>query len=454
MHDTGLSPGGEPVQPQVGDQAGRGVRDAASPGRVSRGLPAVPLNHQLAVAPVDRPRAARQPSGITAREADIAIVSCAMTQFGRLPDKTILDLALEACTQALAQAELNPEEIDAFYLGTFASAVLGGQNFPAAVIAARLGIKGVPAVAVESACASGSVALGQAINLIRAGDAQVVLVAGAEKMTAHDTPVVTDTLARANDTGSVGFRAGLTFPGFFALLAQAYVAEYRVEADDLAEVSVKNRRHGAQNPLAQFHSEVSREEVLASRAIAEPLHLFECSPISDGGAAVLVSTLDWAREHVGVPIQILACEQACGPAAAEDMPSFVSLPAAVEASRRAFARAGVEANDVDVAEVHDCFSIAEWIALEDIGFVERGGAAKATTGGETSLGARIPINPSGGLISKGHPIGATGLAQIIEIVNQLHAEAHNQVDGAEVGLTHNVGGTGGMASVTILGLPR
>lgn len=377
-----------------------------------------------------------------------------MTRFGRLPDKTILDLTLEACTQALAQMELRPQEIDAFYLGTFASAALGGQNFPAAVAAARLELDAVPAVAVEGACASGSLALRQAINLIQAREAEVVLVAGAEKMTDHDTPVVTDALARANDTGSVGFRAGLTFPGFFALLAQAYVAEYGVDADDLAEVSVKNRRHGARNPRAQFQSEVSRDQVLASRAIAEPLHLFECSPISDGAAAAVVSTLEWAREHVEVPIQILACEQTSGPTAAEDMSSFVSLPAAVEASRRAFARSGLEAHDVDVAEVHDCFSIAEWIALEDVGFVERGGAATATKQGETSLGARIPVNPSGGLISKGHPVGATGLAQIIEIVNQLHEQAENQVEGAEIGLTHNVGGTGGMASVTILGLPR
>lgn len=391
---------------------------------------------------------------ISAGEADIAIVSCAMTPFGRLADKTILDLALDASRQALAGAELNPGEIDAFYLGTFASAMLGGQNFPAAVIAARLGIHGVPAVAVESACASGSVALRQAINLIRSGDAQVVLVAGAEKMTAHDTPIVTDALARANDTASNGFRAGLTFPGFFALLAQAYVAEYGVNADDLADVSVKNRRHGARNPLAQFQFEVTREQVLSSRSIAEPLHLFECSPISDGAAAVVISTAEWARDHADLPIDVLACEQACGPAAAEDLGSFVSLPAAVEASRRAFRRAGLDPGDVDVAEVHDCFTVAEWIALEDLGFVERGGAPAATSGGETTLGGRIPINPSGGLISKGHPIGATGLAQIIEIVGQLHDAAENQVNGAEVGLTHNVGGTGGVASVTILGLPR
>lgn len=391
---------------------------------------------------------------MTTSEVEIAIVSCGMTQFGRLPDKTVIDLTVEACTEALTNGGVGSDAIDAFYLGTFASAVLGGQNFPAAVAAARLGIAGVPTVAVESACASGSLALRQAINLIRAGDGQVVLVAGAEKMTAYDTPIVTDVLARANDTASTGFRAGLTFPGFFALLANGYVAEYGADANDLADVSVKNRRHGVHNPLAQFRSEVTRQQVLSSRSIAEPLHLFECSAISDGGAAVIVSTLEWAREHVDVPIQIVACEQACGAVAAEDLHSFVSLPAAVEASQRAFARSGVQPGDIDVVEVHDCFSIAEWVALEDLGFVERGDASRATSAGETAIGARIPVNPSGGLISKGHPIGATGLAQVIEIVHQLRDEAHNQVEGAELGLTHNVGGTGGMASVNILALPR
>jgi acetyl-CoA C-acetyltransferase len=275
-------------------------------------------------------------------------------------------------------------------------------------------------------------------------------VAGAEKMTSRDTPIVTDALARANDTSSGGFRAGLTFPGFFALLAQAYLYEYSAERDALADVSVKNRANGARNRHAQFQAEVTRDQVLESRPIADPLRLFDCSPISDGGAALVVSTVEWARAHVDAPIEVLACEQASGPTAAESLESYVSLPAAVDAAARAFDAAGVRPADVDVAEVHDCFSIAEWVALEDVGFVERGEAPEATSRRETSLGGRIPINPSGGLLSKGHPIGATGVAQLIEIVRQLRGEADNQVEGPELGLTHNVGGTGGLASVTIL----
>lgn len=380
----------------------------------------------------------------------VAITSYGITSFGRAEGRTIVDLALDASREALNGADVAPSDIDAFYLGTFASAVLGGQNFPAAVIGARLGLEQVDMASVESACASGSVALRQAINLIRTGDADVALVTGAEKMTAHDTPIITEALARANDTGSGGFRAGLTFPGFFALLAQAYVHEYGVDADDLADVSVKNRRHGARNPRAQFQAEVTREQVLASRAIADPLRLFECSPISDGAAALVVSSLDWAREHARVPVEILACEQASGPTAAEDLDTFTTFPAATDAAERAFARAGVTPDDVDVAEVHDCFTIAEWLALEDLGFAERGGAPAATSGGETGLEGRIPVNPSGGLLSKGHPIGATGIGQIIELVRQLRDESDNQVDGAELALAHNIGGTGGLASVTLL----
>jgi acetyl-CoA C-acetyltransferase len=384
----------------------------------------------------------------------IAIAGYGITAFGRAAGSTIIDLALDASRQAMGAAGARPEEIDGFYFGTFASAVLAGQNFPAAVIAAQLGLEGVPLAAVESACASGSVAMRQAMNLIAAGDADVALVTGAEKMTAHDTPTVTDALARANATASGSFRAGLTFPGFFALIARAYVDEYGANVDDLADVSVKNRRHGARNEHAQFHAEVTREQVLASRMIADPLHLFDCSPISDGAASLIVASLEWARERTQQPIEILACEQASGATAAEDLRSFTTFPAAAKAASRAFARAGVSPADVDVAEVHDCFSIAEWVALEDLGLVERGCAPAATSSGKTSLGGRIPVNPSGGLLSKGHPIGATGIGQMIEIVRQLRGNADNQVGGAELGLAHNIGGTGGLASVSLFATPR
>jgi acetyl-CoA C-acetyltransferase len=381
----------------------------------------------------------------------VAIAGCSLTPFGRADGSSIVDLAAHAAEGALQASKASPGDVDAIYLSTFASAVLGGQNFPAAVLASRIGATPIPAIAVEGACASGSVALKQAINLIRSGGAEAVLVVGAEKMTHRDTSAVTAALAQGTDVTSGGFRAGLTFPGFFALLASAYLRRYDIQRADLASVAVKNRRHGARNPLAHFQSLVTAEEVLASRPIAEPLNLLDCSPISDGAAAIVVATLEWARAHVAVPVEVLACEQSSGPASAEEIDDFTSLSAAREAARRAFQEAGVAPSDIDVAEVHDCFSIAEAIALEDVGLFERGTALAATGEGETSFGGRVLVNPSGGLLSKGHPIGATGVAQIIEIAQQLRGVAHTQAPDPELGLTHNVGGTGGLGSVTILG---
>jgi acetyl-CoA C-acetyltransferase len=381
----------------------------------------------------------------------VVVAGYGMTDFGKAEGRTIIDLAAEAASGALESSGLAGADVDVVFVGTFASAVLGGQNFASAVLASRLGLEGVAAYTVEAACASGSAALRQAINTVRLGDARVALVVGAEKMTGNDTAVVTSALSCAADTQTDSHRAGLTFPGFFALMASAYLAEHRIDGRLLAEVSVKNRRAGARNPHAHFQAEVTLEQVLASRMIAEPLRLFDCSPISDGAAAVVIADPDVVHGHVAMPVEVLACEQATGPTSPEHFKSFLSLPAAVEAARRAFERSGLAADDIDVAEVHDCFSIAEWIAIEDLGFVPRGGAPAATVDGETSVGGRIPINPSGGLLSKGHPVGATGIGQVVEIVRQLRGEADNQVDEVEFGLSHNVGGTGGLASVTILG---
>jgi acetyl-CoA C-acetyltransferase len=373
-----------------------------------------------------------------------------MSSFGRTPERTVIGLAEEAAHRALIHASAAPREIEALYLGTFAAASLGGQGFAASVLAARLGTVPAPAISVEGACASGTVALKQACNAIAAGELDVALVVGAEAMTARPTSLVTEVLARANDTAADSFKAGLTFPGFFGLVACSYLQVYGVDREALAGVAVKNRRHGASNPHAQFHHAVSHEEVLASKLIADPLRLLDCSAISDGAAALVVASPEWALSRTPRPIEVLACEHASGACAVEELKTLTSLPAAVSAAERAYRRAGVAPGDIDVAEVHDCFTIAEWIAIEDLGLVERGGAAVATASGETGLLGRTPVNPSGGLLSKGHPIGATGVAQVIEVVRQLRGEADNQVKNVDIGLTHNVGGTGGLASVSIL----
>lgn len=379
------------------------------------------------------------------------VIGHGQTSFGRLDGVSLMDLATAATREAMGSASIGPADVDGLFFGTFASLALGGQGLPAAVLSERLGLGDVPAVSLEGACASGSLAFRHAVRAIEAGEIEVAVVAGAEKMTGHTTAVVTDTLARANDTGAESYRAGLTFPGFFALVAQRYLHDYGVDRDLLAEVSVKNRAHGAHNDKAHFQKPVSRAEALAARPIADPLRLFDCSPISDGGAALVIASREWAAAHDVVrPIDVLSVAQAGGAVSAERMDSFVSLSAAVSAAQEAYAGAGIGPEDVDVAEVHDCFSVAEWVALEDLALVPRGEAAATTAEGATRVGGRLPVNPSGGLLSKGHPIGATGVAQIIEIAKQLRGEADNQAVDARVGLAHNVGGTGGVAVVTVL----
>jgi acetyl-CoA C-acetyltransferase len=380
------------------------------------------------------------------------VVGYGQTRFGRAEDKTLADLAAEAGQSALDSAGVPADAVQAIVVGTYAGVALGRQGFLAAVVASRLGTGSVPVMAAEGACASGTVAFHQAVAAIEAGVHDVVLVVGAEKMTSASTAEVTSVLASATDTASGSYRSGLTFPGFFALVARRYMYEYGVDADQLADVSVKNRLHGASNPYAHFQKPITREQALTAKPVAEPFRLFDCSPISDGAAAVVVASKKWAQAHGAVrPVDVLATGLASGPVSAEDLESFVSLPAAVGAAGEAFAKAGITPAEVDVAEVHDCFTVAEWIALEDLGLFERGTAAAATSDGVTQLGGGgATINPSGGLLSKGHPVGATGVAQLIEIVRQMRGESSNQVDGADVGLAHNVGGTGGLAAITLL----
>jgi acetyl-CoA C-acetyltransferase len=381
------------------------------------------------------------------------VVGYGQTPFGRAEDRSLADLAAEAGQAALDSAGVEADAVQAIFAGTFAGVALGRQGFLAAVVASRLGTGSIPVMAAEGACASGTVAFHQAVAAVEAGVHDVVLVVGAEKMTSASTAEVTSVLASATDIASGSYRAGLTFPGFFALVACRYLYEYGVDADQLADVSVKNRLHGSKNQYAHFQKPITREQALSAKQVAEPFRLFDCSPISDGAAAIVLASREWARAHGAVdPVDVLATGLASGPVSAENLKDFVSLPAAVKAASDAFTTAGVTPSDVDVAEVHDCFTVAEWVAIEDLGLFERGTAAAATSDGVTQLGGGgCTINPSGGLLSKGHPVGATGVAQLIEIVRQMRGESGNQVVGADLGLAHNVGGTGGLAAVTLLG---
>ncbi len=380
---------------------------------------------------------------------DVSIAGVGSTSFGKLPDHDIVELATEACRAALADSGIPRERVQALYVGNFIGERLADQGALAPIVARRLGLDGIPATKVEAACASGGIALRHGYLLAAAGVHDVVLVVGVEKMSSVPTGDVTAALSTAGDE-SIEMRTGLTFPGTFAMIMQAHMARYGTSREQIASVSIKNHANGATNPKAQFQKPTDMDEVLSSRFVAEPLRLFDCPPISDGAAAAVVCAPDIAREFTTNSIRILGSGQGSGPTALTGMDDLTTFPATVRAASEAFEQAGLGPDDVDVAEVHDCFTIAEIVATEDLGLVPRGTGGAAVESGDTSLAGRLPINPSGGLIAKGHPVGASGVGQIYELVQQLRGTAANQVRDASIGLAHNLGGSGAAATVHVL----
>jgi len=337
--------------------------------------------------------------------------------------------------------------VDAVYVGNMSGGQFVGQEHLGPLLADHLGLRGVPITRVESACASGGVALRSAFLEVASGMSDLVLAAGVEKM--NDGGDVTNVLATAADQEAEVYH-GITFPGLYAMIARAHMATHGTTLEDLAAVSVKNHRHGALNPKAQFRQEVTLEQVMASSLVADPLRLLHCSPVSDGAAAVLLCPLERASEFTDRPVEIRASGLATSSMALAERRDPAFLDAVSLSASRAYHMAGLGPADIDVAEVHDCFSIAEICVLEALCFAERGRGGEAARTGETALGGRLPVNPSGGLKSKGHPVGATGIAQVIEIFEQLRGEAgERQVKDAAVGLTQNMGGSGGSSVVHI-----
>jgi acetyl-CoA C-acetyltransferase len=378
---------------------------------------------------------------------EVAIVGTGMTRFGELWDSSLRDMFAEAALAALKDA--GASTLDAIYVGNMSAGGFVKQEHLGPLMADALGQSGVPAVRVESACASGGVALRTAFFEVASGASDIVLAAGVEKMT--DGADVTDVLAMAADQETEAYH-GITFPGLYAMIARAHMEKHGTTEEDLAEVTVKNHRHGALNPKAQFRREVTVEQVLASSHVAEPLRLLHCSPVSDGAAAVLLCPLDRAKEFTKNPVKILASGMATSSLALADRDDPAFLDAVHRSAERAYAMAGVGPGDVQVAEVHDCFSIAEICCTEALGLVERGRGGEAARSGDTALGGRVPVNTSGGLKSKGHPVGATGIAQAIEICDQLRGDAGDrQVKDAKIGLCQNMGGSGASSVVHILG---
>jgi acetyl-CoA C-acetyltransferase len=341
--------------------------------------------------------------------------------------------------------------VDAFFLGNFAGPSFVGQNHLAPYISTALGIQGVPATRIEAACASSGSAFFHAFSAVASGIFDTVLVVGVEKMTSQPTPRVTEILASAGDC-SGEIKAGSTFPSLFAMIARRHMYQFGTTREDLAAVAVKNHANGALNPDAHMRKAITMEQALTAKPIAEPLGLYDCSLISDGAAAVVLMAAERARDFTGKPVKILGIAQASDYVALDQKPDITTFPAVRLASDKAYRMAGVGPKDIQFAELHDCFTIAEIIALEDLGFVGRGEGGPYSRAGHTARDGEKPVNASGGLKSKGHPVGATGVAQICDIVQQIRCEAgERQLKRHALGLAQNLGGSGATCVVSILG---
>ncbi len=379
----------------------------------------------------------------------VAIVGAGMTKFGEKWDESFRGMVTEAGVKAIQDANIKGDEISAGYLGTMASGSLVGQEHAGALIADYMGLNPVPITRVEGACASGSIALRQGVLAVASGLHDIVVVGGVEKMTDLDTAAVSQILGGAGDQEWELFM-GATFPGLYAMMARRHMHEYGTTEEMLASVAVKNHSNGANNKHAQFQREITLEQALNSKMVADPLRVMDCSPITDGAAALVLAPLDSATSYNEKPIEVVASEQASGTLALHDRASLTSIKAAKIAGQRAYKYAGISPSDIDIAEVHDCFTIAEIIATEDLGFFDPGEGGKAALEGKTKIGGEVAVNTSGGLKSTGHPVGATGVKQACEVAWQLRGEAgERQVKDVSYGLTHNVGGSGATAVVNI-----
>ena len=377
----------------------------------------------------------------------VAIIGCGLSKFGEHWESGFRDLVVQAGVRAISDAKLGGEEIDAGYVGTMASGRFIGQEHIGALLADQMGLTPKPITRVEGACASGALALRQGFMAVASGMHDIVVVGGVEKMTDLGGDLVSDVLGGAGDQEWELF-LGATFPGLYALMARRHMNDFGTTSEMLASVAVKNHQFGAKNEYAQYQKEISIETVLDSKMVASPLHVFDCSPVTDGAAALVLAPLDFAKKHVEKPIEIVASAQASDYLALHSRSTITGLNATKLAAKKAYEMANVSAKDIDVAEVHDCFTIAEIMAIEDLGFFEKGKGGKATLDGKTNKGGEIVINTSGGLKSCGHPVGATGIKQAIELTWQLRGDAgQRQIKDIELGLSHNVGGSGATAVV-------
>jgi acetyl-CoA C-acetyltransferase len=380
---------------------------------------------------------------------DVAIIGVGMIKWGELWEKSLRDLCVESAQKCLEDA--GTDRVDAITIGTMSSGLFTGQEHIASMIPDYLGMKHVPATRVESACASGGAAVRSAFLEVASGMSDYALAIGVEKMTDVSGGEATFALATAADQEYESFH-GVTFPGLYAMMARAHMDRYGTTREQLAQVAVKNHHNGSMNPHAQFPHKVTREQVINSVMVADPLTLLDCSPITDGAAAVLLASVEEAQQMTKHPLTVITgIGHATDTIALSQRSDLLKLGAIETAVQRALTMAGKTIQDIDFAEVHDCFTIAEIMVMEAMGVVEPGQGGPATLDGLTALDGKFPINPSGGLKSKGHPVGATGVAQIIEAVTQLRGQAEDrQISDPKTALTQNMGGSGGSCVAHIL----
>jgi acetyl-CoA C-acetyltransferase len=380
------------------------------------------------------------------------IIGVSHTRFGEQWEQSFRDLMTEAGLGALKDAGVKGEEIDAVFLGTMSTGKVLGQEHAAPLLldGAGLADRHLPATRVEAAGASGGVAFRQAVSLIRSGSADIVVVGGVEKMTdVSDTD--SQTIAASGIDQEWEHFFGATNPALHAILAKRHMHQYGTTREQIAQVAVKNHAHGAKNPLAQFRNTLDLEKVLRAPMVADPLTMFDCAPPSDGAACVVLASDKVVSSYRKDAIRVAGSGQGSDTLSIAARSSLTSLRATEAAAKRAYAEAGISTADIQVAEVHDAYTIAEILAIEDLGLVKKGEGGPATLSGRTTFGGPIVVNPSGGLKARGHPHGATGIAQVCEITWQLRKQAEGrQVKDARIGITHSVGGSGATAVVHVL----
>jgi acetyl-CoA C-acetyltransferase len=384
---------------------------------------------------------------------EVAVVGVGMTKFGT-SEKTSVEMFAEAAMDAINASNIKLEDIQAVYLGNADGNIEEGQGVIAPMSTADIGLQGLPTTRFEGACSSGTLAVINAFVWIASGMYDIVLAGGTERQKTMSTPLATRVM-------SMGVHAkyetptGLSFPGIFAMMAHLYATKYNIPLSELKEamarVSFKAHKWGCINPKAQFFGkEVTMEKIYESAMVASPLQVYDCCPISDGAAACVVTSMDIAKKLTDKPVQILGVGQGSSGAVCTQK-DITRIPAREKSSQRAYKMAGLKPSDIDVCELHDCFTIAEIVASEGLGFFEPGDGYKAVMRGDTDIGGKIPVNPSGGIKAKGHPVGATGVAQVYEIVNQLRGGCGDrQIEGAKIGMTDTMGGSFASIAHTIM----